>query len=202
MAGATVVFGSTAATYVTVISSTSMTAVSPAGTGTVDLIVTKEGGTSLAHVPDGFTYNPEIFAQPSMSGSVSLGSVYDLSYPQAFTVEIDSQTSQGWNLKVSVNADPTFGSDVLPATSINGSSSSSTSALVASCVSTCTLPTGNTVSYPLSVRVGSPQIVYDAATGTGIGPHNLAEEIWTKIPADSKVGTYTNTFTYTISNGP
>ena len=55
--GATAVdFGTTAATNVTVVSDTTITADSPAGTGTVDVTVTTPGGTSATSPADQFTY--------------------------------------------------------------------------------------------------------------------------------------------------
>jgi hypothetical protein len=63
-AGTTVKFGSASATGVLVsLSSTSITAVSPAGTGTVDVTVTTLGGTSPTSSADQFTYTT-----PSGSG--------------------------------------------------------------------------------------------------------------------------------------
>jgi len=55
-APATVKFGATPATEVTVTSSTTMTAVSPAGTGTVNVTVTTSAGTSAANKKDHFKY--------------------------------------------------------------------------------------------------------------------------------------------------
>jgi sugar lactone lactonase YvrE len=54
--GATVSFGSTAATNATVVSLTSMTAASPAGSSSVDVTVTTGAGTSGASGADTFTY--------------------------------------------------------------------------------------------------------------------------------------------------
>ena len=55
--GATAVdFGTTAATNVTVVSDTTITADSPAGTGTVDVTVTTPAGTSATSPADQFTY--------------------------------------------------------------------------------------------------------------------------------------------------
>jgi sugar lactone lactonase YvrE len=54
--GATVSFGSTAATNVTVVSLTSMTATSPAGSSSVDVTVTTGAGTSATGSPDTFAY--------------------------------------------------------------------------------------------------------------------------------------------------
>ena len=53
---ALVFFGTVAATSVTVTSSTTISAVSPAGTGTVDVTVTTYGGTSPTTSADQFTY--------------------------------------------------------------------------------------------------------------------------------------------------
>ena len=55
--GATAVdFGTTPATNFTVVSATSITADSPAGTGSVDVTVTTPGGTSATSSADQFTY--------------------------------------------------------------------------------------------------------------------------------------------------
>ncbi|NLS01651.1 IPTL-CTERM sorting domain-containing protein, partial [Rhizobium sp. P38BS-XIX] len=53
-----VTFGGSAATGVTVVSGTTITATAPAGTGTVDVRVTTVGGTSAASAADQFTYIP------------------------------------------------------------------------------------------------------------------------------------------------
>ena len=55
--GATAVdFGTTPATNLTVVSDTSITADSPAGTGVVDVTVTTPAGTSAVTPADQFTY--------------------------------------------------------------------------------------------------------------------------------------------------
>ena len=55
--GATAVdFGTTPATNFTVVSDTTITADSPAGTGTVDVTVTTPAGTSATSAADQFTY--------------------------------------------------------------------------------------------------------------------------------------------------
>jgi hypothetical protein len=52
----TVKFGDADATDVVVVSDTQITATSPAGTGTADVVVTNANGTGT--LPGGFTYNP------------------------------------------------------------------------------------------------------------------------------------------------
>ena len=58
VAGATVKFGAASASGVKVVSETSITAVAPAGTGTVDVTVSTPGGTSAAGAADQFSYVP------------------------------------------------------------------------------------------------------------------------------------------------
>jgi hypothetical protein len=69
--GATAVhFGANAATGVVVNSATSITAISPAGTGTVDVMVTTPGGTSATSSADQFSYDaaPTVTAVSPTSG--------------------------------------------------------------------------------------------------------------------------------------
>jgi len=51
-------FGANAATNVVVVNDSTLTATSPAGTGTVDITVTAPGGTSAATILDRFAYTP------------------------------------------------------------------------------------------------------------------------------------------------
>ena len=76
-AGDTVAFGGSAATGVTVNSATSITATSPAGSGTIDVTVTGPGGTSATSSADKFTYAtvpaPTVSAVSPASGPASGG---------------------------------------------------------------------------------------------------------------------------------
>ena len=60
LAGATAVhFGTNAGTSISADTESSLTVISPAGTGTVDVTVTTPNGTSVVNAPsDQFTYNP------------------------------------------------------------------------------------------------------------------------------------------------
>jgi DNA-binding beta-propeller fold protein YncE len=58
IAGASVNFGISAASSVTVNSASSITATSPSGSGTVDVTVTTSSGTSVTTANDRFTYTP------------------------------------------------------------------------------------------------------------------------------------------------
>jgi type II secretory pathway pseudopilin PulG len=70
--GATsVAFGSVAATSFSVLNNTTITAVSPAGTGSVDVTVTTGAGTSPTNPFDQFTYAPTVTAiAPTTGGAV------------------------------------------------------------------------------------------------------------------------------------
>src|SRR5207248_559697 len=111
--GATVSFGGTAATGVTVVSPTSITATSPATltAGTVDVTVTTSGGTSPNTAADDFTYNaatPTVTAVSPNSGNSAGGA---------------SVTITGTNFingaSVSFNGSPGTGVTVNSATSIS-----------------------------------------------------------------------------------
>ena len=78
LANATVAFGAAAATHVTVNGAgTSLTATSPAGSGTLDVEATTAGGTSPATAADQFTYlgHPAVSAVSPSSGPVAGGTV-------------------------------------------------------------------------------------------------------------------------------
>ena len=74
VSGATTVnFGSTAATSISVTSTTSLTCVAPAGTGVVDVRVTTVGGTSAVVTADRFTYAPVISSVSPTAGPLGGG---------------------------------------------------------------------------------------------------------------------------------
>src|SRR5205807_2591428 len=73
--GLAVTFGGVAATGVTDVSATTITATSPAGSGTVDVLVTNSVGTSSATPSDQFTYSatPTVTSLNPTSGPQSGG---------------------------------------------------------------------------------------------------------------------------------
>ena len=94
----TVNFGTTPATDVTVVSGTTITAESPAGTGVVDATVTTPGGTSATSAADQFTYvvAPAITVVPS---SLDLGTT-----TSGIAGTAESYTVSGANLTADVTA--------------------------------------------------------------------------------------------------
>jgi hypothetical protein len=68
-----VFFGSTAATNVNVVNTTTITAQSPAGTGTVDVSIINQGGSSATSPADQFSYGPTVTGISPRSGPITGG---------------------------------------------------------------------------------------------------------------------------------
>ena len=82
VAGSSVAFGTHPAAAVTIVSSTTISAISPAATapGTVDVTVTAPGaGTSISSAGDHFTYVPSVSAVSPNSGPVAGGTTVTIS---------------------------------------------------------------------------------------------------------------------------
>jgi hypothetical protein len=98
-AGATVTFGSTAATNVVVVSSTSITATTPAhAAGAVTVTVTASGQSGS--LSNGFTYNGPVtasFAQVAAATPQAPTQVVTVTYPGAQTAQDLNIVVVGWN---------------------------------------------------------------------------------------------------------
>ena len=98
--GATVKFGSAAATNVTVASSTQITATTPAGSaGAVTVTVANSGGQS-GSLANGFTYNASVaisFAQVASSDPQTPTATVAVTYPAAQTLGNMNVVVVGWN---------------------------------------------------------------------------------------------------------
>jgi hypothetical protein len=97
--GATVTFGGTAATNVTVVSSTSITATTPAhAAGAVNVVVSDSGGSGT--LTNGFTYTATVgigFVQVASATPQSSQTSVLVSYPQAQTAGDLNLVVVGWN---------------------------------------------------------------------------------------------------------
>ena len=98
--GATVKFGSNAATSVVVVSSTTITATTPAGSvGAVTVTVTNTGSQS-GSLASGFTYNASVaigFAQVASANPQTPTATVSVSYPAAQTAGDLNVVAVGWN---------------------------------------------------------------------------------------------------------
>src|SRR6201999_1002859 len=98
-AGATVKFGATAATNVTVVSATSITATSPAGSGAVTVTVTNSNGQS-GSLANGFTYTGTVaisFGQVASATPQTATATVPVTYPAAQTAGDLNVVVVGWN---------------------------------------------------------------------------------------------------------
>ena len=134
-------FGATDATSFTVSSDTSISAHSPAGTGTVHVTVTNDGGTSATSTADQFTYVPA----PTVS------SVNPASGPTAGATNV---TITGTNFQASGVTTVTFGG--VPAT-----------AVVATSATTITATTPAHTAGGVDVVVTNPDGQASGTTGNG-----------------------------------
>jgi hypothetical protein len=99
VAGATLTFGGTAATNVTVVSSTSMTATTPAhAAGAVNVVVSESSGS--ATLTNGFTYTTTVgiaFVQVASATPQSSQASVKVSYSKAQTAGDLNLVAVGWN---------------------------------------------------------------------------------------------------------
>ena len=98
LSGSTVRFGTVMATSVTVSSTGTITAVSPAGSGAVDVTVTNGNGTSATSTADRFTYvaPPQVTGVAPNTGSTLLGGITVIT-GKGFTgaTEVDFGSTRG-----------------------------------------------------------------------------------------------------------
>lgn len=113
----------------------------------------------------------------------------------------DNSGGNGWNIAATST---TFksGTHELPATATTVAK-----APTAACETgfTCTLPT-NAVSYPYTLPAAATAptatVLASAAVGTGMGHTVLTPTFSLAVPSNTHVGTYTSTWTFTLSSGP
>ncbi len=130
----TVDFGSNAATGVVVNSDTSITATSPAGSGTVHITVTTPGGTSATSTNDEYTYvpAPTVTSVSPTSGPAAGGTTVTITgsnFGIAPTVKFGNTTASGvsTNSPTSISATSPAGSGTvdITVTSLGGTSATS-----------------------------------------------------------------------------
>jgi hypothetical protein len=137
---------------------------------------------------------------------------------QAYVVDDATGSGAGWNVTVSATTFAATGPVYLPTTafSTNGSitSATATTGPTAACsaLTTCTLPTDTSVTYPVAITTAltspTPVKIYDALANTGLGSITIglpgANPVgwWVAVPANVKPGIYTSTVTLGIVTAP
>ncbi len=120
---------------------------------------------------------------------------------QPLTVADATGSGNGWSISVT-STTFTTGSRTLPN---NATTILSAPSLACKAATTCTLAT-NSVTYPFTLPAAASaptaQKLYNAAVNTGLGAQTITPTWRLAIPATTYTGTYTSTWTFTLSSGP
>jgi hypothetical protein len=117
-----------------------------------------------------------------------------------FTPNDQTNSNAGWNIAGTSTTFTNASSKTLPTTATR-----ITAASAATTTQNCSLPT-NAVGYPVTLPAANvapaATKLYNAAANTGAGPSNVTLTFLLTAPANIFKGTYTSTWTFTISSGP
>lgn len=145
----------------------------------------------------------------SAPGAVNFSSVTldgtDQTTTATLPIDVGDNTGSGsgWNVTLTTTQFTTGGDtpESLPTTATTVSSVPEESCDEGA---TCTLAT-NDVSYPYDVPAGSSATateVFDAAANSGMGDQTVTPEFTLAVPANTYAGTYTSTWTFSLTTGP
>jgi photosystem II stability/assembly factor-like uncharacterized protein len=145
----------------------------------------------------GLTFTPPTsFSWPS---TVLTGKDQSITTPLSLSPSDETGSGAGWNLTATSTTFTSSG-HTLPTTA-----ASITGAAATAGTGNCSLPT-NQISYPVTVPAAttapSAIKVFDAGSGTGAGPVNVALTASLNVPGNARTGTYTSTWTITLASGP
>jgi hypothetical protein len=212
--GSTVHFGASAATNVKVSSTSSLSAVSPAGTGSVNISVTNAGGTSSANTADKFTYRPgpTVTAISPKEGPEAGKTTVTIKGTHFLTgAEVKFGTNSATNVKLKseteLEAESPAGSGTVHVTVTTGGGTSTTSAadeftyLPAPSVTAISPKEGpeagkTTVTITGSHFLAGAEVKFGTNSAT-----NVKVKSETEIEAESPAGSGTVHVTVTTANG-
>jgi hypothetical protein len=183
--------------------------------------VTVNAGDSPS-LTDSLTSSTSWVAQSLILQPASLCATGGLTLSAPSTVSFPSTTLDGTNRTITTNAtlsvsdmtDSALGWN-LTATSTqftSGGNTLSTTATTLTGVSVtagatnCGLPVASGTTFPITLPAGAvappATKIYSASLGTGLGIANLAYTFALALPANTRIGTYTSTWTFTLASGP
>jgi hypothetical protein len=206
--GATAVnFGTIPATSFTVNSATSITAVSPAGTGTVDVTVVAPNGTSATAAADQFGYlvNPPTLASISPAVGPSTGgtsvTITGTNFTGATAVNFGTipATSFTLNSATSITAVSPAGTGAVDVTVVTAGGPSATAA-VDQFIYGGAVFSGKVLSGALPIKGASVQMYAAGITGYGTGSSVLATS--PAAAATDKDGNFSFTYACPTSGAP
>jgi hypothetical protein len=148
------------------------------------------------------------------TGGLTLSSPGSISFPSTSLNGTDRTATTGATLTVSDMTDTAAGWN-LSATSTrftNGTANLSSTATTVTGVSVtagatnCALPATSSTSFPITLPAGAvappATKIYSDNLGAGLGIANLAYTFALALPANTPIGTYTSTWTFTLASGP
>ena len=120
---------------------------------------------------------------------------------QALDVLDGTGAAAGWKI-TATSTTFTSGANTLPTSAVTVQSTPTNSCDAST---TCTLAT-NAVAFPYTLPAAAvapaATSMYNAAIGTGMGAQTPTATVRLAIPASTKAGVYTSTWTYSIVTGP
>lgn len=204
-------FGTTPAASFMGVSSTSMTAVSPAGHGVVDVVVTTGAGTSSVTKNDRFSYGPEVTGVSPNNGPPSGGTTVTITgfnFTEATAVTFGSTPAASFMISsgttITASSPPGSGTvDITVSSPLDVSSTSSADQfnygpVVSGLSPSFGPPAGGTVVMISGANFGaSPTVNF----GTGLATGVTVNGIGTQITATSPAGTGLVNVVVTTSGG-
>jgi hypothetical protein len=130
-----------------------------------------------------------------------------LTTTQALDVLDQTGSGAGWNITLSTTQFAT--TDTVPKT-LSTTAASDFSTPTGACDTTviCTLASGSTVTYPIVLTAGTTAVpavavkIETAAVNTGLAGQTWTHTMNLAIPANTKVGAYLSTWTYSLVSAP
>jgi hypothetical protein len=149
-------------------------------------------------------FSPLALGPTSITWSSFTLNGYDKALVQDIALDVEDLGTAGWDLTVVASGLPTAGAAHVASPSVNGSlaSAGSSSPPGQTCVGSCTAASGSTVTYSVTVPVGTAVDLYNAAAGSGIGEVVLGTRWWIAVPADAVIGSCVTTITLTTAYRP
>jgi hypothetical protein len=155
------------------------------------------GNGTSACSSGGLTFTPP--ATLAFPSTALTGRDQSVTTPLALSPNDETGSGSGWNL-TATSTTFTSGTHTLPTNSAQITAGSSSAV-----TGTCSVP-ANQISYPVTIPAGtsapSAVKIFDASSGSGAGPVDLSFTAALKVPGNARVGTYTSTWTLTLSSGP
>ncbi len=154
-------------------------------------------GTSVTYASCATSNDVCINNNPTVTATLN-GHDQTLSYTLDFI--LDNSNTNGWNVTISSTQFMNSGS---PTHTLPADASSVTDVPTALCSGTCTADPTNpgTITYPVTIPVGTSANFYNAAAGTGVGTFDVTAPVSVVIPGDAYAGTYSSTITITLVTG-